>query len=80
MQKILWIWLFRAFVIVLIFFQPYRRNTDERFERVMYMRDMRVNGNVYKGNVSWIKDPARHFSERFVSFKGLESIPDENKA
>lgn len=35
-------------------FQPYRRNTDERFERTMYLRDMRVNGNVYKGNVSSI--------------------------
>lgn len=25
---------------------------DERFERTMYLRDMRVNGDVYKGNVS----------------------------
>ncbi|CAO1303528.1 unnamed protein product [Diamesa hyperborea] len=36
---------------------PYRRNMDERFERTMYLRDMRVNGDVYKGNgLEAIKD------------------------
>uniref|UniRef100_A0A182QSV2 NADH dehydrogenase [ubiquinone] 1 alpha subcomplex subunit 1 n=1 Tax=Anopheles farauti TaxID=69004 RepID=A0A182QSV2_9DIPT len=28
----------------------YRRNTDERWERVMYTRDMRLTGNPYKCN------------------------------
>ncbi|KAG5677345.1 hypothetical protein PVAND_007110 [Polypedilum vanderplanki] len=27
----------------------YRRNTDERFDRIMYMRDYRLNKNVYEG-------------------------------
>ncbi|CRK95490.1 CLUMA_CG008959, isoform A [Clunio marinus] len=27
----------------------YRRNTDQPWERFAYRRDMRINGNVYKG-------------------------------
>lgn len=40
--------------------QPYRRNTDERWERLMYQRDWRINGNVYKGNVSLSKNNKWH--------------------
>ncbi|XP_055627713.1 NADH dehydrogenase [ubiquinone] 1 alpha subcomplex subunit 1 [Toxorhynchites rutilus septentrionalis] len=34
----------------LVLGNAYRRNTDERWERVMYVRDMRLTGNPYQGN------------------------------
>lgn len=34
------------------FLQPYRRNMDERFDRVMYLRDRRLTYNPYILNVS----------------------------
>lgn len=33
-------------------FQAYRRNLDDRFDRVMYLRDRRLTDNPYNMNVS----------------------------
>lgn len=50
--------------------QAYRRNMDERFDRVMYQRDFRLTNNPYIMNVSDISNII------FVCMPSIISLPD----
>lgn len=61
-------------------FQAYRRGMEDRWDRLMYVRDKRLTGNPYVQNVSIIEEFYLNiidFSLDLFLFQGLESITDE---